>query len=187
MLSGTEFRAMFPGSQMDIKGALYTPADGRAEPQRAAPAIAEAARRKGAAVLTECAVRGIETSAGKVSGVVTERGRSPATRWCWQAAPGRACSPAITVSPSTAEGDEFGDPHQTLEGGPDRDLGKGFRGPQAQDGGYTIASGHENIVDIVPKASASLPIRTGSRSEWRSLRFRLGGRFFDETRIPARW
>ncbi|PMW45569.1 D-amino-acid oxidase, partial [Pseudomonas sp. GW460-11-11-14-LB11] len=52
----------------------YTPVDGRAEPQKAAPAIAEAARDKGASILTECAVRGIETTGGKISGVVTERG-----------------------------------------------------------------------------------------------------------------
>jgi glycine/D-amino acid oxidase-like deaminating enzyme len=65
---------MFTGAKLPIKGALYTAADGRAEPQKAAPAIAEAARDRGAHVMTECAVRGIETAAGKVCGVVTERG-----------------------------------------------------------------------------------------------------------------
>ena len=39
---------------------LYVPTDGCAEPQRAAPAIARAAQRKGAIVLAHCAVRGIE-------------------------------------------------------------------------------------------------------------------------------
>ena len=57
------------------KAALYTPDDGRAEPTKAAPAIAEAARRKGAKIFTRCAVRGLETSAGRVCGVVTEKGR----------------------------------------------------------------------------------------------------------------
>ena len=37
MISGQEFRTMFPGSTLDLKGALYTGADGRAEPQKAAP------------------------------------------------------------------------------------------------------------------------------------------------------
>ena len=36
-----------------------------------------------------------------------------------------------------------------------------------------------------------LPLRavdfSGLRAEWRSLQFRLGGRFFDEARIPERW
>ena len=34
--------------------------------QKAAPAIAEAARQAGAVVLTDCAVRGVETSGGRV-------------------------------------------------------------------------------------------------------------------------
>src|SRR5690606_34961608 len=56
MISHQEFDRMFPGSKLSIKGALFTAADGRAEPQRAAPAIAEAARDRGAHVMTECAV-----------------------------------------------------------------------------------------------------------------------------------
>src|SRR6478752_2583286 len=44
MLSAREFGDLFPGSKLPMAGALYTPADGRAEPQKAAPAIAEAAR-----------------------------------------------------------------------------------------------------------------------------------------------
>ena len=56
------------------------------------------------------------------------------------------------------------------------------------DGGYTIASGHENVVDIVPGsfryAADFLP---ALRAEWASLRFRFGGRYFDEARLPSRW
>lgn len=74
MLTPAEFRDLVPGVDLPTKGALYTPTDGRAEPQKAAPAIAERARELGAHVLTECAVRGIETRGGAVSGVVTERG-----------------------------------------------------------------------------------------------------------------
>ena len=58
-----------PACAGDWAGALYTPSDGRAEPHQAAPAIAEAARKHGAAILTNCAVRGIETQAGRVGGV----------------------------------------------------------------------------------------------------------------------
>ena len=56
-------------------GALHTPSDGRAEPLKAVPAIAAAARRAGAKVLTNCAVRGVDKAAGHVAAVVTERGR----------------------------------------------------------------------------------------------------------------
>ena len=75
MLAPDEVAEVLPGSTRRWPGALYTPTDGRAEPSKAAPAIAEAARRRGAAILTECAVRGLETSGGRVSGVVTEKGR----------------------------------------------------------------------------------------------------------------
>ncbi len=66
MLSAAEFNAKYPGNTMKIAGALYTAGDCRAEPQRAAPAIAEAARDRGAHILTECAVRGLQMSGGKV-------------------------------------------------------------------------------------------------------------------------
>jgi len=65
---------MFPGSAVDWRGGFHTPNDGRAEPAKAAPAIAEAARRHGATIHQTCAARGLETEAGAVSGVVTERG-----------------------------------------------------------------------------------------------------------------
>ncbi len=55
-------------------GALYTASDGRAEPHKAVPAIARAAVREGVTLLSSCAVRGIESSAGRVSAVITEHG-----------------------------------------------------------------------------------------------------------------
>ena len=59
---------------VEWRGALHTPTDGRAEPHRAAPALARAVARRGGTVLTGCAVRGIETTAGHVSAVVSEHG-----------------------------------------------------------------------------------------------------------------
>ena len=75
VLSSDAVAALLPGATRRWPGAIYSPNDGRAEPQKAAPAIALGARHKGAAILTNCAVRGIETMAGRVSGVVTEKGR----------------------------------------------------------------------------------------------------------------
>src|SRR5580698_1921806 len=65
---------LLPGATKTFKGGLYTPGDGRAEPQKAVPAMANALRQRGVTILTPCAVRGIETSAGRVSAVVTEHG-----------------------------------------------------------------------------------------------------------------
>ena len=74
LLSAAELRKHVEGAAIDWAGALYTASDGRAEPHKAAPALARAAARAGATVLTSCAVRGVETSAGRVSAVVTEHG-----------------------------------------------------------------------------------------------------------------
>lgn len=190
MLSGAEFNKMFPNSNMALKGALYTAADGRAEPQKAAPAIAEAARSKGASILTECAVRGIETTGGAVSGVVTERG--PIACKAVVLAGGAWSSlfsgmlgiklPQLKVMNSVMR-------TKPLEDGPQQAIwSDGFAVRKRQDGGYTIASGHENVVDIVPKSFRyALDFLPALRKEWRSLNFRIGGRFIDEARIPNRW
>ena len=74
LLTKTEVERAIPGIRTDAFGALYTPSDGHAEPAKVAPAFARAAQKLGASVREQCAVLGIETQGGKVSGVVTERG-----------------------------------------------------------------------------------------------------------------
>lgn len=75
ILSSKEVSQMLPSRAGVVPPALYTPTDGSAEPVLAAPAIVEEARRKGAIILQNCAVRGVESKAGRISGVVTEKGR----------------------------------------------------------------------------------------------------------------
>lgn len=55
-------------------GGVWSPTDGRAEPSMAVAAIAEGAKEKGVLLHQGCAARGLDVSAGKVSGVWTERG-----------------------------------------------------------------------------------------------------------------
>ena len=74
LIGPDEIDRLLPGSSRRWPAALYTPSDGCAEPEKATSAIANAAFGKGAAILERCAVRGIETTAGRLSGVVTERG-----------------------------------------------------------------------------------------------------------------
>lgn len=74
-LTADETRERMGGAAIRYKGSLYTPGDGRAEPQKAVPAIAAGARRAGARIVTGCAVRGIEKSTGRISAVITEKGR----------------------------------------------------------------------------------------------------------------
>lgn len=73
LLSGAQANAMLP-SATPWAGAFYDPSDGGTEPVLATPVIAEGARKRGAKIYIDCAVRGFETTAGKISGVVTEKG-----------------------------------------------------------------------------------------------------------------
>jgi len=74
LLTPSEIDDLVPNGVGDWKGALYTPSDGRAEPELAASAIANAAQRKGAILIENCSARTLTTTAGRVSGVVTEYG-----------------------------------------------------------------------------------------------------------------
>ncbi|MCU1724155.1 NAD(P)/FAD-dependent oxidoreductase [Pseudomonas sp. 5P_5.1_Bac1] len=74
LLSNREISALVPGGQANWAGGIFTPSDARAEPTLASSAIAKAAMAKGAIIIEHCAVRTLLTSAGRVSGVMTERG-----------------------------------------------------------------------------------------------------------------
>ncbi len=75
VLSPAEAKARTPGSAVDWIGGVHSPSDGKAEPALAGPMIAEGARRRGATIHQNCAARGLDIEAGKVAGVVTEKGR----------------------------------------------------------------------------------------------------------------
>ena len=75
VLSAREAALHFPQLARPVAGALLSPHDGRAEPERATRALAAAARDAGAVIMESCAAGGIETTGGQVTGVITERGR----------------------------------------------------------------------------------------------------------------
>lgn len=74
VLTAEQIGAMTPGGTTKWLGGVSSPTDGHAEPRLAAPGLAIAAQRHGASVFQQCAVRGLDISAGRVSGVWTERG-----------------------------------------------------------------------------------------------------------------
>ncbi len=74
IIDAAEARRLAPGTPQDWIGGVVSPQDGRAEPGLAAPAIARAARAAGASVVQNCAVRGLDTTGGRISGVFTEHG-----------------------------------------------------------------------------------------------------------------
>ena len=196
VLGPGEIAAVLPGAARPFAGALHTPSDGRAEPQKAAPAIARAIQAAGGKVFTNCAVRGVETKAGRISGVVTELGRIDCETVVLA---GGAWSRLFTGNMASAGigtldlpilkvlGSVFAT--QKLDGLPEASAGNdvyAFR--KRADGGYTIARRNASITDITPDSFRMLPKFAGSyRSAWRELRLRLGPRFLTEWRTPKRW
>jgi glycine/D-amino acid oxidase-like deaminating enzyme len=190
ILSADEVDAVLPGSSRRWAGALYTPNDGRAEPQRAVPLMAQAARRLGATILTNCAARGIETKAGRVSFVVTERG----TIACDSVVlAGGAWSrlfcgnmgvdfPQLKVLGSVMRTEKLNGPPELAVAGPD------FAFRKRADGGYTVARRNKYEAHIVPDSFRLLPqFFSAMIATKREYRIRPFGRFREEARIPRRW
>src|SRR5260221_4782428 len=75
IIGSAEIARRLPGIAKEFAGALFTASDGKAEPQMAEAAIARAGRRHAATQPTSFALRGVETAAGHVVSVVTERSR----------------------------------------------------------------------------------------------------------------
>ncbi len=79
LLSRAEVMAMLPGASgawpRGMVGGMWTASDGRAEPWVAVPAMARAAAAAGVVMVEDCAVRCLDLAAGRVAGVVTEKGR----------------------------------------------------------------------------------------------------------------
>lgn len=74
LLSNNEIHNLVAQGQTTWAGGIYTASDGRAEPTLASSAIAQAAMDKGVIIIEHCAARQLVMTAGKVSGVYTEKG-----------------------------------------------------------------------------------------------------------------
>jgi glycine/D-amino acid oxidase-like deaminating enzyme len=190
LLRGAAIDALVPGGSSLFVGAMHTPTDGRAEPSQAAPAIAEAARDKGATILTECAVRGIETQGGRVAGVVTEKGRiaCDAVVLAGGAWSRLFCGNAGVELPQLKV---LGSVFRTapLDGAPDITAGGSvFAFRKRLDGGYTIARRNANVADITPDSfRLLLQYLPTLRQNYGEVRLRLSRRFFEEWGIQRRW
>jgi len=66
---------LLPDAAQGWPGALWTPTDMRAEPFVTVPALARLAAKAGAVIREDCAARMLDIEAGRVAGVITERGR----------------------------------------------------------------------------------------------------------------
>jgi glycine/D-amino acid oxidase-like deaminating enzyme len=75
LLSSAEVDNLLGQNRGRFKGGIHTPTDACAEPDKAIIALGALARRRGVKVLEGVAVRGLERAAGRISGVITEKGR----------------------------------------------------------------------------------------------------------------
>src|SRR5665213_3250195 len=190
LLTRAEAAERLPGLTGDWAGALYTASDGRGEPQMAAPAIAEAARRLGANVITQCAVRGIETKAGRVAAVVTEQGRITCDSvvlaggvWSRLFCGNNGVRlPQLKVLSSVMR-------TEPLSGGPEISAsGTGFGFRKRLDGGYNVGGWSANVFDLTTDAFRLLPdFLPTMKHSWRSVRLRVSGKFLEDWQVPRSW
>ena len=193
-LSAAEIHDLVPGLSSGHSYGLHTKTDGRAEPGLAVPAFAEAARGLGATIVTQCAVRGIETSAGAVSAVVTENG----TIKCAAAVVASGVwsrlflgnlgvrLPQLNIIAAAARVEPK---HATDNLGPEFPIGGATFGLRKRlDGGYTVGPRNINIAPITPDSfrflTDFLPVFMKS---WRELSLRFGKEFFEELVSKRRW
>jgi glycine/D-amino acid oxidase-like deaminating enzyme len=187
LIDGREARLHLPESRRKWTGAMYSPTDGVAEPQLATRGIAALARAAGATLYEHCAVRGVERSAGKISAVITERGRV-------------AASTVLVAAGAWSRlfcgnlGAEF--PQLKVRGSVLRTLpfdagldvainGKNFTCRKRADGGYTVSQFGASMADLVPD---SFRLMRHFIRPWLAnntfVRLRFGKRFFQELATP---
>jgi len=143
MLSKADLAARFPDLRGDFVSGMETPGDGRAEPFRAVPALARAARALGAVVIEDCAVRRLDVAGGRVAGVVTEKGRVRAAQvvlaggaWSTHFARNEGVDlPQLAVRSTVARTEAAPDLY-----GPNLST-PGLTLRRREDGGYTVATG----------------------------------------------
>lgn len=192
MLSRAEVAAMLPGSTGHWPGGLFTPSDARAEPWVAVPALALGAVARGVTVAEECAVRGLEVAGGRITGVVTERGRITCEQvvlagGAWSSLFARrhgVTLPQLSVLASVAATE----PMAEIFPGAAADDAFAFR--RRADGGYSLAPGAEHDFFTGPDAlrhlRGYLPIL---RKDMKSTHFRMAAPagYPDGWRTPRRW
>lgn len=190
LIDGAELKQHVHGAAVDWAGAIMTMSDGRAEPHKATPAIARAAAKSGATILPGTAVRGIETSGGSVSAVVTEHGViKTSTVLCAAGAwTSLFCGslgidvPQLRVRGTVARTA----PSENVLNGNIFDDRLGIR--RREDGGYTIAHGSVLEHPVTPASfryfAKFLPALL---HEWKLVRLSFGREFIEGWNTPKTW
>lgn len=189
-VSAAEIVNYAPGATRKWAGGLHTASDGFAEPHIATRLIARGAEKLGARIVEACAVRGFETKGGRVSEVVTEKGRIRCNSvvlaggsWSSLFARNQGVKvPQLKLLSQVMR-------TRPLEGGPvGCGSGKGFGFRKRLDGGYNFSMRSAHPVDIVPDSFRYLKDYVPAlKNEWRAMKFRIGKRSFQETLQGGSW
>jgi glycine/D-amino acid oxidase-like deaminating enzyme len=186
LMTSKQVVELLPGCSQSWTGALYTPSDCRAEPFIAVPAMARALQKLNGKIFTNCAARGIETSAGALCTVVTERGVIACKQlvlaggfWSRRFLHNLGISlPQLGVLSSVMR-------TSAMDAGFTTSLAAGkFTARKRMDGGFTVTHNHVSVADLVPDSFRLffdfLPVY---KLDWRGLRLRLGQRFIEEASL----
>lgn len=179
------------GSHSAWLGGIWSPTDGRAEPSKAAPALATGAQRLGANIQQQCAVRGLEIAAGKVTGVWTEHGLVKANKvicsgGAWSA---RFCQRhGIELPAANILGTAF-----KTTAAPEVIAGclsmPNLAIRRRLDGSYTVAVPGLGRMDLAPQnlryVTKFLPMYRSKVAK--KLKFRLNGSFFNGPEAAGKW
>jgi glycine/D-amino acid oxidase-like deaminating enzyme len=190
LLNSKAVGELLPGCTQSWTGALYTASDCRAEPFIAVPAMARALQKLGGQIFTNCAARGLETTAGALSSVVTERGVIACKQlvlaggfWSRRFLHNLGISfPQLGVLSSVMR-------TSSVDAGFTSSFSAGkFTARKRMDGGFTVTHNHVSVADIVPDSFQLffdfLPVY---KLDWRGLRLRLGKRFIEEASLARKW
>lgn len=190
LLSNREIAQMVPGGAGDWAGGIYTPSDARAEPTLASSAIAKAAMALGVVIIEQCAVRTLQMSAGKVSGVVTEKGEIRCDQvllaggmWSRRFLGNLGVSlPTLALTCSVLRTHPMQGPTEIAVGAPD------FSFRKHQDGGFIITQRGKLdaflTLDHLLLAKQYMPQFRAQRSV---LNVSMGKYFFKDLALSRRW
>lgn len=190
LLTRRHIDELVPGGTGVWAGGIYTASDGRAEPQFAASAIARAVLAKGGLIVENCAARTLSMAAGRVSGVVTERGEIRCDQvllagglWSRRFL-GNHGIPLLTlpIAASVARTAPLQGPTDIAVGGPD------FSFRKRHDGGYTVTQrGAMHTPLLFDHLLIGARYLSMLRAHWANVRLSLGREFLNDLALPRRW
>jgi len=190
LLTSKDVAQLAPGSLRTWRGGLFTAEDGRAEPFIAVPAMARALQRRGGMVFTNCAARGIETSAGRVSALVTEKGTIRTdtvvvaggywSRAFLRNAKVKFPQLGVVNSVMRTAARDVGFKHTVS--------GSKYALRQRLDGGYTITHNHFSVAELTPGHFRQyMQFRQLLKLDRKGVKVKLGTRYFKEMIMRKHW